>query len=76
MLWEYAKLKYDKKIGDYDFLQSYISHNGKKYDFKNTNVCPLSVAGDGEGIRIQGEIHLPKEISSGNNIDLCFKLNI
>ncbi len=55
-----------KKIGDYDFLQSYITYNGKKYDFKNTNICALPVAGDGEGIRVQGEIHLPKEISSGN----------
>ncbi len=54
-----------KKIGNYDFLQSYITYNGKKYNFKNTNVCQLSVAGDGEGIRVQGEIHLPKEISSG-----------
>ncbi len=54
-----------KKIGDYNFLQSYITYDRKKYDFKNTNVSTLSVAGEGEGVRIQGEIHLPKEISSG-----------
>ncbi len=55
-----------KKIGNCDFLQSYITYNGKKYDFQNTNICPLSVAGDGDGIRVQGEIHLPKEIESGH----------
>ena len=54
-----------KKIGDYNFLQSYITYNKDKYSFKNTSVSSLSVAGDGEGVRIQGEIHLPKEISSG-----------
>ena len=54
-----------KKIGDYDFLQSYITYDKKKYDFKNTSVSALSVAGNGEGVRVQGEIHLPKEISSG-----------
>ncbi len=55
-----------RKIGDYDFLQSFITYNNKKYDFKNTKVSALTVAGDGEGIRIEGEIHLPKEIKSGS----------
>lgn len=55
-----------KKIGDYDFLQSYITYGKKKYSFENKSVVSLSVAGNGEGIRIQGEIHLPKEIKSGS----------
>ena len=55
-----------KRIGDYDFLQSYITYGKKKYEFKNTSTSPLSLAGNGEGVRIQGEIHLPKEIESGN----------
>lgn len=55
----------DRKIGDYDFLQSYITYDKNKYEFKNTSFAPLSVAGNGEGVRIQGEIHLPKEIKSG-----------
>lgn len=53
-------------IGNGDFLQSFITYADKKYDFKNSEVAPLSVAGDGEGIRIKGEIHLPKELKSGS----------
>ena len=56
----------DRKIGNYDFLQSYITYDKKKYNFENTSIAPLSLAGNGEGIRINGEIHLPKEISSGS----------
>ena len=44
-----------------DFMQTM-----KKYNFENTVTTPLSVAGNGEGVRIQGEIHLPKEIKSGS----------
>ncbi len=55
-----------RKIGDYEFLQSYITYGEKKYSFEKTVVSPLSLAGNGEGIRVSGEIHLPKEISSGN----------
>ncbi len=54
-----------KKIGDYDFLQSYITYGKKKYSFENKSVSSLSVGGNGEGVRIQGEIHLPKELKSG-----------
>ncbi len=56
----------NRKIGDYDFLQSYITYDKKKYNFEKTSIVPLSLAGNGEGIRVQGEIHLPKEIKSGN----------
>lgn len=52
-------------IGHDEFLQSFITYDGKDYEFRKTNVAPLSVAGQGEGIRIQGEIHLPKEIKGG-----------
>lgn len=54
-----------KKIGGYDFLQSYITYDNKKYSFESKNVSSLSVGGNGEGVRIQGEIHLPKELKSG-----------
>ena len=54
-----------KKIGNYDFLQSYITYGDKRYQFENKSVSSLSVGGNGEGIRIQGEIHLPKELKSG-----------
>ncbi len=55
-----------KKIGDYDFLQSYITYGKNKYEFKNTSTSPLSVGGNGYGVSVKGEIHLPKEIDSGN----------
>ena len=56
----------DRKIGDYDFLQSYITYDKKKYNFENASISPLSLAGNGEGIRVKGEIHLPKEIKAGS----------
>ena len=55
-----------KKIGDYDFLQSYITYSKNKYEFKNTSMTPLSVGGNGYGVSVKGEIHLPKEIESGS----------
>ena len=57
----------DNRIIGYDeFLQSFITYNGKKYDFVKTEVSPLVVAGNGEGIRISGEIHLSEEIKGGS----------
>lgn len=55
-----------KKIGDYDFLQSYITYGKNKYEFKNTGMSSLSMAGNGYGISVKGEIHLPGEVESGN----------
>ena len=55
-----------RKIGDYDFLQSYITYGKDKIEFKNTSLTPLSVGGSGFGVSVKGEIHLPKEIESGN----------
>ncbi len=55
-----------RKIGDYDFLQSYITYGKEKFQFKNTSMTPLSVAGNGYGVSVKGEIHLPKEIETGN----------
>ena len=55
-----------KKIGDYDFLKSYITYGKKKFKFINTTMSPLSVGGNGYGVSVKGEIHLPKEIESGS----------
>ena len=55
-----------RKIGNYDFLQSYLTYGKKKYNFESTSVASLSLAGNGEGIRVTGEIHLPKEIKAGS----------
>lgn len=56
----------ERAIGTKEFLQSFITYNNKRYDFEKTKVSQLILAGDGNGIRIQGEIHLPKEISAGS----------
>ena len=55
-----------KKIGNDEFLQSFITYDGKKYDFSDVSATALSVAGTGEGIRVKGEIHLPGEEQSGS----------
>ena len=56
----------ERVIGTKEFLQSFITYNNKRYDFKNTKVSQLVLSGDGNGIRIQGEIHLPEEINGGS----------
>ncbi len=62
-----AWVVYDgKRIGTDEFLQSFITYDGKKYDFGNVAAKALSVAGTGEGVRIEGEIHLPGEEQSGS----------
>lgn len=55
-----------KKIGGYDFLQSFITYDGKRYDFSDVTASALAVAGTGEGIRLEGQIHLPDEIQGGS----------
>lgn len=55
-----------KKIGSDEFLQSFITYDGKKYEFSSTSAEVLSVAGKGKGVRIKGEIHLPDEIQGGD----------
>ena len=62
-----AWVVYDgKRIGNDEFLQSFITYDGKKYDFSNISAKALVVAGTGEGVRLKGEIHLPGEIESGS----------
>ena len=56
----------DNKLGTDEFLQSFITYGGRKYDFTSVSARALSVAGTGEGIRVEGEIHLPKEEKSGS----------
>ncbi len=55
-----------KKIGNYDFLRSFITYGGKRYDFTKTNCKAINVGGDGEGVRVTGVIHLPDEIRPGS----------
>ncbi|MBQ7962608.1 MAG: glycosyl hydrolase family 57 [Clostridia bacterium] len=65
-----------RNIGNDEFLQSFITYADKKYEFRNTEVTPLSLAGDGEGIRIHGEIHLPKELKDGSFTYDFFKTSL
>lgn len=64
-----------KPIGNSNFLQSFITYNGKKYSFDNDGAEPLSLAGSGEGLRLSGEMHLPNEISGGYFSFDFFKVN-
>lgn len=52
-------------IGRGDFLRSFITYDDRKYEFRNNEVSALNVAGEGEGVRIKGEIHLPYELKEG-----------
>lgn len=54
-----------RKIGSDEFLKSFITYDNKNYSFECKAVTSLSLAGNGEGVRIKGEIHLPDEISGG-----------
>ncbi len=53
-------------IGTREFLSSFITYNGNKYFFTDRRIFPLPVAGDGEGIRVTGKIHLPDELKEGS----------
>lgn len=64
-----------KPIGNSNFLQSFITYDGKKYIFDNDGVEPLSIAGSGEGLKLSGEMHLPNEISGGYFSFDFFKVN-
>lgn len=54
------------RIGDSDFLKSYITYDNKQYDFERKAIAPLCVGGSARGVRVIGEIHLPDEIESGS----------
>lgn len=56
----------EKRIGEKDFLKSFITYDKKQYDFEHTSMAPLSVGGSGNALRIKGEIHLPGELKSGS----------
>ncbi len=47
------------------FVESWIDYDGKKISFMSPRREMLSLAGDGRGLRLTGEIHLPEELRSG-----------
>ncbi len=55
----------DERIGDDQFLMSYVKAGGKVSEFECTAVEAVQVAGSGEGVRISGEIHAKGESVPG-----------
>ncbi len=55
-----------REIGSRDFLNSFITYSDKKYFFSYKNAAPLPLAGNGQGIRVTGDIHLPDELKEGS----------
>lgn len=56
----------DSFIGSKNFLESYINYNNTKYHFENKSIESLSLAGEGEGYIVKGEINLPTQIEGGS----------
>lgn len=54
-----------KEIGTSRFLESFITYDGKKYDFRADGIKPLSCGGSAKGIRLEGGISLPGELEGG-----------
>lgn len=61
----YKAIYNKKEIGGVDFLKSFITFDGKEYEFDNISCEALSLGGNGKGIRSKGEIHLPGEKEKG-----------
>ncbi len=55
-------------IGTREFLNSFITYGDNKYFFSYRKISSLPIAGKGEGVRIEGEIHLPDELKEGSFI--------
>ncbi len=53
-------------IGTREFLNSFITYGDNKYFFSHRKLSPLPMAGKGEGVRVEGEIHLPDELKEGS----------
>ncbi len=56
----------EKRIGNADFLKSFITYDNKQYFFKNVSAEILPMGGNGKAIRTKGEIHLPGETNAGS----------
>lgn len=56
----------DRFIGGKNFLESYIKYDNQKYHFENKSIEKLSLAGDGAGYIVKGEINLPTQLEKGS----------
>lgn len=63
-----------EEIGDREFLKSFITYDGKEYEFQNETIEALNCGGSGEGVRTTGQIHLPGELSQGSFTFDYFKI--
>ena len=52
-------------VGGKDLLRSYLTYDGKRFDFRPTGISMAPVSG-GVGIRLQGKIELPHAIRQGD----------
>lgn len=55
-----------REIGESEFLKSFITYDGKSYEFEKTDVTPLELGGSGEGLRVSGVINLPNQTEQGS----------
>ncbi len=58
---------------DLALLRSWIEYDGKRVPFGPPSTAPLPLAGDGAGIRLSGEIHLPGEQNPGSYVFDLFR---
>ncbi len=57
-----------EKAGEKDFLSSFLTYGGKKYNFEKTNICALDCSEGVKGVRISGQINLPGQTQKGEYI--------
>ena len=49
-------------------LRGWIDYDSKRYSFSHPLVLPLALAGAGEGVRLQGAVHLPGQVLGGSYV--------
>ena len=62
----YSVFANGKKIGDENFLKSFITYDKTQYYFENISASALSLGGSAKGIRVSGIINLPEQTEQGN----------
>ena len=70
----YSVLANGREIGESEFLKSFVTYDGKRYEFEKTDVTPLELGGSGEGLRVSGAINLPNQTEQGNFAFDFFKI--
>jgi len=64
---EMLSVKYNgQPIAGKDFLASFLTYGGQNYPFSPKKRAVLPMAGQLQGMRLQGEIHLPEQLRPGS----------